>query len=76
MSTETDVNIPEKTDLERYEDQLATLAVGTAEHSAKLDIVNYLKEKNSQEAVIETPRESAQHKLGTRALRRLLEIAR
>ena len=73
MSTETDVITPEqieKTDLERSEDELATLTAGTIEHTAKLDIVNYLKAKDSQELVIDTPRQNTRHKLGSSALRR------
>jgi len=75
MSSEADVITPEqieKTDLQRSEDELATLAIGTVEYNAKLDIVNYLKDKDSQESLIDTPRQNTQHKLGARALRQSL----
>ena len=79
MSTEVDTNTPEqveKTDLQRYEEELAALPTGTAQYSAKLDIVNLLKKNESQELAMEAAPQTTQRKLGAGALRRFFGTRR
>ena len=75
MSTDIEVTTPEQTelsDLQRAEMELSALAPDTHEHAVKLDIVTYLKDKESAQPEKQSALTNTRDTLGSRVLERFL----